>query len=756
MKLIFALFFVFGFSSCNLKVTELAKTYVKVFDSNQCLEDFSKNMNNYFSAKISTKEFKDFWLCFSNSIDIFASAVKGQEIDEFTVEEIVVYVSQLLDQSPVITEDLKKEIILFKQWLVGGSEVFTKAELQQISKISREITPFLLKLLESMEFYNLFIKADSVESILSKYSWQEVEAKLEEAKITLMDALEKFSTTIPKTSYSYTHFKNVSLHIGLFFNNGVKTRFSTFLERQEKLFQSVQVLLFSQNTDMKFSPAQWKKMLDFFSNSYPLFIQYILTMQGQSLSQVEKLDYFVLWINNTFKAIKSLIEDQPQKAISYSRLVPIFEVLSERSVLPFKADEELLSVLIGKFFTSREDRSSNSGLNIKSLQMIQKTIDKWTRAQVLLAGSVNQKVSSQLSLKRSAGDSLYYKRLLSIIEKNIYAFQESGIATFSADVVSDKKNTYNSFVHNNLLSLVEQIFYTYSLDYAKAIDTNKSNLSILKTELKPSEIKALTKDAFILLRSFGLIIPAEVESVSDLVRVLSQFFSYSARGVMVETKVMPCINYCGDTLSTVARLNSFQKVVSESLSFSEVFEFFSVVHSALKKTKQELVVLKQECSQNCVDFFFNKIEAASGFSALDSYFSRASIASKKEFFSLLSKNIFAEKQELTESTLFLTYSLLHFIESVMLRHDKDRSGVLDKDELTQALVIFKGLVIKLLEAEGSGSDTASIKQAFHFVLTMPIEASIWDKVSFLFNPPVLQADPLSLARVLSVLISSEE
>ncbi|MBE8221513.1 MAG: hypothetical protein HAW60_02170 [Bdellovibrionales bacterium] len=753
MKLIFSLIFIISSVSCNLKVTETAKTYVKPSESSKCLKSFYKNVINYFDANISPQDFKNFWICFSNSIEMFAYSVNGKDKDQFTVEEIADYISKLLTNPPALTKELKKEVILFKKWLVGGSDMITKSELQQISQELKKMTPSLLELLKHMEFYNIFTQDMSVKNILSKYSWSEIEVRLDQAKTTLVNVLKQFSKNTPKTFYSYSNFQELTLHTGLFFNNGAQTKFSKFIQKQNKLFSSMQTLLLSKNTNEQFSPKQWKSMLNFFSDTYSLFIQYRLTMHEQSLFNVKKLDYFILWYNNVFKSVSSLIEVQPNNVITYDKIVPIFEVFHDRSILPFRADEEFLSIYIGKYFTTLKNKSSNTGLNIKILKEIKKTVNKWARAQVILSGSVNKKVYDKLGKQKSAQDIRYYDRLLSIAKNSVYVFKSPGVANIYKATNADKTKIYNLFVHNNLLSLVEKIFYTYSFSYANTVIKNKSLSDISNIKLKSSEVKSLTKDAFVLLRSLGIYIPASIDNISSLVQVLSQFFSYSSKGYLVETKAIDCMYYCPDVYSGNPAVTNIEQIISEDVSFKEVFELFSIAHSAIKKAKQEIIILNKECSTNCVDFFFKKIEKKSGLFIVDNYFNNSSADSKKEFFSLIYKNIFNSNQELTESKLFLTYTLLYFIESVMLRYDKDNSGILDKNELKQAILIFKGLVIKLLQADGSDTDQYSINQAFHFVLTMPLDASAFDKINFLFNPPVLQADPLSLTRVLSKIIS---
>ncbi len=746
-----------SFSSCNLKVQELAKTYVKSsVDSNKCLKNFSKNMKAYFAAKISAKDFEGFWVCFSNSIAIFSASVEGKETGQFTMKEIFTYISELLDEKPEVTEDLTKQMLLLKQWLVGGNEIVTKEELKQISNILNEMTPHLLKLLKNMEFYNLAIEPDSIESLLSKYSWSQVQVKLKHSGAVFTDVLSYFSTMRSKTNYSYDNLKKVLAQIDLFFGAGKKSTFSKFINKQEKLFNAIKTLLSPENNVNQISSQELQQFLSLFSKVYPLFVQYQLTMQGQSLFQAEKLEYFILWMDRTFTVISNLIEKQPSNTIAYSRLVPVFEVLHSRSVLPFKANEKLLSIFIGKFFTELKDRPNLSGLNSKSLQKIKETVNRWTRAQILLSKNHNSKILKKPWLKKSEKDFKYYDKLLSISKNSIYTFENLGIAHLTSKLTLEKRSPYNLFTHNNILSLVEGIFYAYNVKYAKAVEANQPNKIIFNQELSVKEINALAEDFLVLLNTFGPTIPIKKEEFASLTHILSQFFSYSARGSVVEDQKISCNFYCGtDDMGESIDFVNNRHLVSESLSFTEVYEFFSSLLSALVQSNLELKSITKQCSQNCASFFFDKIKKASGFPILDKYFSTATSAAKEEFFSLLYNNIFKKSQEVTRTNLFLSYSVFNFIESVMLKYDTDSSGVLDKKELVPAEKVFEGLVIKLLEAQDMDTDQASVRQAFHYALTVPFDANFWRKFNFLFNPPSLQGDPLSLARILATIVSEK-
>lgn len=755
MKLILSLLFIFSFSSCNLKVTELAKVYVQSsLDSDECLVDFSKNMKAYFAAKISSEDFQGFWLCFANSIDMFASVVKGKETDTFTITEIFTYISRLLGRSSVVTEDFKTEVTFFKKWLLGGKDVATKKELKQLSTALRKMTPPLLKLLENMEFYNLFSKEDS-KAILNKYSWAEIESRLEKADKVLSEVLSQFNLIFPpQTNYSASQFKRFIMQMDLFFNEGVKSGVSTFAEKQEAILQTIQKLILPQNKPGEFAPSQWKILLSTFSDSYPLFIQYKLFIKKQHLFEANKLEYFVLWIDRTSQFINSLLDKQPQKVISYSQLVSIFTLLNENAVIPLKISEKLLSTVLGKFFTAPESRANTLGLNKKTLQSIQATLDQWARAQIRVVGSANKKVFAHLSLKKSTRDLQYYNKLLSFTTSSVYVFQQSGVPPLLDKNSTEKIKIYNLFIHNNLLSIVEKIFYAYSLEYATALHTNKP-LSMINVELKPKEVKNLIQDIFDLLKSFDIATPGKVDSISELVKTLAQFFSYSARGVIVETQLESCYVYCDDDAeSGVTSISEIRKVISEDISFAEIFDFFNVFLASLKKTSEDFPKLTQGCGQNCVNEFFKKLEKSKDFSSLNHYFSTASVDSKNEFFSLLSKNIFSDKQQITKFNLFASYAVFYFIEIVMLRYDVDKSGILDKQELKKAFVVFEGLTIKLLELDSSDTDIDSVKQAFHFALTMPPGSSALDKINFALNPPPLQADPLSLMRILSTMLAA--
>lgn len=759
MKLIFAFLFLFVFSSCNLKVTEMAKTYVKTSSgSRQCLKDFSINMEAYFLNQLSSNDFKEFWLCFSNSIAMFASVVKGEEKEQFQVDEIFLYISKFLDEPASVTQELVTEVSLIKKWLLGGSNTVTKAELKQLSQALISMTPSLLKLLDHMEFYNLFTEDDSVDKVLAKYSWQTIETKLQQASLALSEVVIVFNKFTPHTNYSSLHLKQFFLQMDLFFNNGQRSKISDFVEKQEQLFQAVQVLILpkSKQVNNEFSPYQWGTLLSVLGKAYPLFMEYKLTMQGQSLFELDKLDYFVLWFNRTFNFIEGVVESQINKTISYSRLVPIFEYFYNNSVLAFQVDERLLSVLIGRFFVSAKNKlkkSNNLGLSIESLAAIKVMVEKWTRAQVILSGSVSQKVKSHLFKTQSDKDFLYYNNLLSVTENSVYFFQKEGVISLVENQFSEKMDYYNLFTYNTLLSLVERVFYAYSAGAPKVLSADDFE----SLELSPSEIKNLLQDVFYLLESFGINVPVKVDSAAELSRVLAQFFSYSSRGSVVTDKIeyVDCIIDCNDVSTEKEELIS-RRVVSESVSFSELLDFFSITHASLQRASKDFLVIKEDCQVNCVDFFFSKILRDDNLSILSQYFLNGSEKSREEFFSLLSKNVFNQEQEVTKAKLFLSYTIFYFIESVMLKYDKDGSGILDEEELTQAFAVFEGLVIKLLESDNSDTGVASVKQAFHFSLTMPVDAGIWEKIKFLFNPPLLQADPLSLARVLSTIIASEQ
>jgi hypothetical protein len=106
-----------------------------------CLNEFSSKLQRYLESQLSEDEIKKFWNCISGTVSNFSKLTKGNNEGEYSAKSIqnffndyLLYDHRLDSSKYVIEDSFMEQVMNLKRTLVGGSESsFTEEELVELA-----------------------------------------------------------------------------------------------------------------------------------------------------------------------------------------------------------------------------------------------------------------------------------------------------------------------------------------------------------------------------------------------------------------------------------------------------------------------------------------------------------------------------------------------------------------------------------------------------------------------------------------------
>lgn len=772
-RVLFLFFFVL--SSCSFWFDEDAKKYKErsySFDLSEdsCLADFGDKIAAYFAQSISEEEFSRLWSCFAVKVKEFALIIEGEEKGSYTAKEILDYLGHLHNRSEEPSKLLQSQLVHVKKFLLGGGERFTKEEIIRLHDLLNKMKPSLVSLLKYMSVYTAGFYDEPDQE--GDFSEEQLEF-IQKASHALNNVVQSLATSFkPKASYSLVHFMSLAIEVDRFFYDEPGALIKFMNEWFSFVFHAQNVVLGHTQT---FSPNEWKNLVSFISSLYATYYEYANIIRKKYFFTEKYLEFFLSWGTQIFDLFSNVASSREDQVITYKSLSPFFKTLHNKKVLPFDIDGSIMSLVVRRIFPDPYDRLRGVGLTPAVMEDMSSLFRRWGSAQLMVLRDTNQAHSAnswylQQNLNffggitngiinngalGSAPYMEYYKRLKSLAQSRKYTFRAPWELWFRDSVGNDAtalSSRYHLSMNNLILTVVERVFYSYSSSYRNMYREEDSQSDYFLYTLSEEEVGDVVNDFSYILKALGYELSTDTDSLSQLVFVLSNYFSSSATGSEVMRSKSQDCDYNYDIFSC----ETTEILLTESkgqVDIAELVDFVALSISALNKSLSDIAKYV-DCTQGCYSPWFKNLtqSTTSNLARIAQYLSVN--AQSVEFSSLIQQALFENDDELSLQEFFLTYLSLHFIESVVHRYDLSGDFMLDKTELEKSYEVFEGLTVRLLHTRGEIVSDESTRQAFHYVLTMPLDGGILDMIQFGLSPPPLQADVFSVAKVLATLLGA--
>lgn len=323
---------VFLCASCGLKIGEKAPKGAPIIIGGgrySCLSNMSEKAEEFLSARLSVPEIRQFMVCLRDCFESFARRTRGMERDSFKPEELRDFIQEYFLKDRRISDQLLSDFMKLKQSMVGGPvDRVTRADLSQAVDFLKVLEDQAVKLQPYMGVYNFSI---------GRLWLQDEGSRLEvdDAVRTLEEVAQTIGARLATANHPYSlddlesflgEFRSFSAWERIFTNTRSARSWGVFLK-------SYKAILTGDDAEVV-QPQHWSVLFSQSAGLYGLWLKIRYARSKNSLLSGEGLEATIRAGDAVFAWLRSAVDRQSRKVISYQQLDRLIEALPGVGLMP--------------------------------------------------------------------------------------------------------------------------------------------------------------------------------------------------------------------------------------------------------------------------------------------------------------------------------------------------------------------------------------------------------------------------------------
>ncbi len=682
-----------------------------------CLKQAIPVIQSYFSGDVAAQDVNVAWSCVSGAVTKFTTSTRGANPDFYTARELRTFLETFYLGDIKVSDQLLFEIMRIKQLLLGGSDDrLTRVELAQAQSSIQVLHAESLHLLPYIKYISQTISVDEALKDPSK-----VEAALN----ALQSSTATLGTLFGRGTDAYSTDDLQSLLTEL------KPIFKNWAGPEKALnylptFGVIKMFVLNPPGN-RIAPSEWQPLLTTAGHLYGIYLrQYYLMsrldlMSGAGLTE----------LNSTFEEViailKAGIDAKPYRVITYSQIDIGIDELIRLNLIPDSLRDTTLKSLVRTMF-SKFLNPASSGARPRVTGLTQAVLTR-----------IHTQVASFLELQRAC--------------ENVTA----------SAVAADPTLTGKAIPWNTFVALWKQQTTSYpaAQEDLRQLITLASPISFRDngTVLFDNRLSFLSVSPKAFLRYNweavatrllvqGYATDATANRWTGLTQDQIKNFFLDVHDLGVDMQLLePKDDDLWSTSFNESNMFMVSAVNDDHMSYYEIFDYLSYLLGGGVMSDRMYLDAKENCAHIGIDAFncptmdincfrgrygqkfsvvhaelpwWVKTQADAGPSGWPTMEQSLEAAARTGGFS---------QDPITTSDITRMTMVMQYIESLYVRFDSDRNGLIDYNEAQNALPLFKAL---LASASGFTSERR-INALFMYILkygTPP--TSIGDKLYFQF------------------------
>lgn len=689
-------------------------------ESQHCLESALITMQNYYSGRATPKEVTEAWNCADEALSLFSDFTRGSSAHAYSAQELRVFTEvYLLHSSLRISDGLLREVMRLKQALLGGTiDELSRAEIARARQVFAILRNESLRLLPHIRLLKTDVSTERVRS----------QPRIIDGALTdFLQSLKVVAGLFSRAPEAY-RFENFRLLLQEVQNLDVETPEWTWA-RELSVYISVasaaKTFLIRPDGD-QISPGEWPELFSHLGRLYAIYLRVHYFLADEPWLSGDGLVHMQAVAKDGLSLLEAAIAAKGDKRIDHRMIHQLIaEVYKAKLIESDVRDttvQGLATVMLEKIFNP--SRVPQGGLTETNYFHLKRTLLGWLEMQTLWrdllaravtvdsgageTGRVPLRLVRDLwpTLKTSYSDP--YLALKSLFERpQPVSFGEFDSVSFGSDVNRHfiDQDGFNSF--NWKQTVIRLVLMGYAADQARMSFVGGVE------GLSAQELEPAFHDARALLIDLRSVDPNDVTIWSSI------FFD--------------------------ANLFALASDGDERLSFFEGFDYLAYAIATSKLNGRNFKILAESCPHQGFDVFgdpkFQASCARAGFkNRFGGFFAvlpawtdlwkkaRGQTAHELQVALENAGRVSGYSEELFEyADLTRMTMVLHYVESIFTRFDRDASGILT---LPEAMGMYPLLRDLLSEVSGF-TDEDDLRALFSYILSYgrPPE-SLMDKVIY--------------------------
>lgn len=667
-----------------------------------------QHLERYASDELNDYQITDFVQCLQKAFTTFVQLTRGKDQNTYQPDEIRRFLQTYFLRERPITDKLMNEFMVIKQVLVGGdSSVITRLEIADLIEFLEDLRKEAIRIRPFVKYLN--------PSLIVQQDPTDIGKRLTEANETLRQSIRTITLRMQggHKDYSFDNLQTLMTEFRGFVRWEDHFRNSKPVPAWIELFKNFKRVTTAQSPEMILK-GEWAPFLQTFSRWYLAYIQFRVGVKDQPLLYGAGLQNTMHLSQELFELIEEAIHRQPGKVL---RVELINALVSSAQKLDWisqrirpESVERFTRALTDRFFADEKaqgGRSQADGLTLPVLALMRYEFYRWAAIQMKLESEFRMRGVPDLRQTRVPSLHQASPLIPRDIQAKLRSIRDADYSSFM-QVKTHLRPMFNEDM--NRVTITNDADFgrqrlTHGFHNLSAMNLLRSSIALLfrgysdskrwdwSSGLKSSQLQAFYEDVRDLAVDLKLA-DSRIANTGSRAFIEGNLFTSKGDGVKfnVEESQLSFVEAM-ELLGYIYSGGRLANNLYADLSWKdERRQMKNCEHGKLDENGEHK--LKRSCvKEHLAAMVF---QHAGGLPGMRHFISTAKDSDREAMITNILDSAFSPKNSevdwVEKNELCIVAVVLHYLESVMIRFDSDRNGILTGPELRKAAPIFSGFI----------------------------------------------------------------
>lgn len=338
-------------------------------------------IQQFFEGTAKPEDLADAWDCAGQSLEMFTNFTRGQERDTYQAKEIRSFFETYFLGDIKVTDNMLTEVMRLKQAALGGSlDTISRAEIDRTQNLLKSLKVESLRLLPYMDIITMKAKAEDA---------QRDPNRVESALIVFNTSMENIGNIFGQSSqvYEARHLENLMRELQMIYSTGGRHWDGPqhVLENMGTI-KALKAFMLKPPAD-QIAPTEWQPLLVNAARLFSIYIRSEYMLKSRELLSGEGLDQLTVTIYEVFDLLQGSIQAKPNKIIEYPEFDSMTDELLRTNIVEVALKpstlRDLVRVAFGKVFNPPIEgkRPQVHGMSMANFARLRDAVFGWLDMQ---------------------------------------------------------------------------------------------------------------------------------------------------------------------------------------------------------------------------------------------------------------------------------------------------------------------------------------------------------------------------------------
>lgn len=312
-RTIVAVFGVLAIAGCQVAVQDPAspQQIFKVDGPGQgCLEATLPVIQGYFAGQTSPKELSDSWDCLTGALEMFTTFTQGENTQAYSGQELRIFLERHFLGDLRLSDEFLTEVMRLKQAFLGGSlDTVTRSELTRAQFVLRVFKTETLRLLPHIPVLTMTVSRDEA---------QKNPNAVETALAQFSSSIETFGGLLgqSRSPYELSHFSRLLREFEKLYTGSTDWGGPDWIIERLPAAAALKAFFIRPNGNA-IAPDEWQPLVSYGGRLFSLYLRAHYLIFGRDALSGDGLDQLTILSNEVINLLEVAVDSKPGKLITY-------------------------------------------------------------------------------------------------------------------------------------------------------------------------------------------------------------------------------------------------------------------------------------------------------------------------------------------------------------------------------------------------------------------------------------------------------